>query len=141
MKQFEGWDGKTRYEYEISDMVGKTFTSVKLNDDDSELLFECDLGTFRFYHEQDCCEHVRVYEVIGDLEDLVGEPLLRADEESNEQTPTLDPEEYWDDSATWTFYKFATRKGYVDVRWLGESNGYYSESVNFDFTPKQEESK
>ena len=69
-----------------------------------------------------------INDIVGDLEDLVGEPLLVAEEVQGE-TP-VDFNERDHESVTWTFYKFATRKGYVDVRWLGESNGYYSEGVD-----------
>lgn len=111
----------------ISDLVGRTFTSVYQVDID-ELVFENGEGKFVFYHEQDCCENVSIYDVVGDLQDLVGNPILLAEESSNEGAEEVE--------GTWTFYKFATIKGYVDVRWLGESNGYYSEKVDLSYEAK-----
>ena len=118
------WESEAR----IEDMRGKVFTRVTGGVGDGELVFETATERFVFFHQQDCCEHVDINDIVGDLEDLVGEPLLIAEEVSGE-TP-VDFNEADHESVTWTFYKFATRKGYVDVRWLGESNGYYSEGVS-----------
>ena len=116
-------------EAKMADMVGKVFTSVR--NENTELVFENATERFVFFHQQDCCEHVSIEDVCGDLQDLVGEPLLMA-EEVEGQTP-VDFDEAEHETVSWTFYKFATRKGYVDVRWLGESNGYYSEGVSLGY--------
>ena len=115
----------------IADMVGKTFTSVKSTG--TELVFENSVDRYVFFHQQDCCESVRIEDIVGDLSDLEGEVLLKAEETSNVFDLLNTAEQEFSESGTWTFYKFATRKGYVDVRWLGESNGYYSESVDLGY--------
>ena len=112
----------------MAQMLGKTFVQVTGAVGNFDLLFETANGErFMFAHQQDCCERVDINDIVGDLQDLVGEPLLVAEEVEGETPVDFNEREY--ESVTWTFYKFATRKGYVDVRWLGESNGYYSESV------------
>ncbi len=111
---------------EISELVGKTIRAIENRND--ELIFATDAGMYRMWHSQDCCESVQLEEVVGDLEDLIGSPVLSAEEVSSEG---FAPDRTYDDSHTWTFYKLATIKGSVTLRWLGESNGYYSESVDF----------
>ena len=113
----------------MAQMLGKTFVQVTGSVGGYEMLFETAQGErFMFAHSQDCCESVDINDIVGDLQDLVGEPLLLAEEVQGETPVDFNEAEY--ESVTWTFYKFATRKGYVDVRWLGESNGYYSEGVD-----------
>jgi hypothetical protein len=116
----------------VSELIGKIMESVTYNKEREEILFvTTDGDKYVMYHEQDCCESVRVEEVIGDLNDLVGNPILMAEEVSQDVRDGRYKDNYVIDSGTWTFYKFATIKGYVTLRWLGESNGYYSERVDF----------
>ena len=112
----------------FEDLLGRTLYKVKA-DNEELTLYLSETNYVRFYHQQDCCESVYIESIVGDLEDLVGAPLLMAEEVSGyDAEPAYEGEE----SYTWTFYKFATRKGYVDVRWYGSSNGYYSEGVSVD---------
>ena len=119
----------------ITELLGKTLTQVEGKAGDDEITFRCSDGTaYRMWHSQDCCEMVTVESVVGDWADLIGSPILKAEESTSDQTPDGHVHEYEPESQTWTFYKLATVKGYVDIRWFGESNGYYSESVDFDAT-------
>lgn len=89
--------------------------------------FRCDDGSeYRMYHEQDCCEYVEIKEIHGDITDLIDSPIISAEESSQDGS-----EEDSYETSTWTFYKFRTNKGSVDITWFGESNGYYSERVDF----------
>ena len=121
----------------FSDLVGITLSKIIFNKNpgtdryssDTLLFYSVDGRTFRMAHYQDCCEDVHVEDITGDLDDLLNSPIVLAEEVSN---ITDKPEDAsYDDSFTWTFYKLATTKGYVTIRWLGTSNGYYSERVDF----------
>jgi len=116
---------------EMSKLVGKVFTSIDVGDD--SITFKANDGSeYVMWHNQDCCENVYVESVVGDIIDLIGNPILLAEVVSQNETPKgiSDEELSTGESFTWTFYKLATIKGHVDIRWFGSSNGYYSERVN-----------
>lgn len=116
---------------EFGDLKGMTLTKVEQIGDE-RIRFEADDGkTYELYHSQDCCESVIVESITGDLADLIGTPILLAEEATSEDDPPGYKHEYQPESQTWTFYKLRTIKGSVDIRWHGQSNGYYSESVYF----------
>ena len=112
----------------FEDLQGRTLSKV-LKLDDYELRFHLTEDHYvRMYHMQDCCESVYIEDIVGDLDDLVGTPLLLVEEVSNYEGESKE----YSESETWTYYRFRTIKGSVDIRWYGESNGYYSESVDIE---------
>lgn len=115
---------------EVRDLLGKTLESVV--DSGNLVTFTTVQGeVYEMYHEQDCCESVSLESVDGHLEDLVGTPIVMAEAVVGADREPLRASDAEYGSYTWTFYKFATSKGYVTLRWYGTSNGYYSERVGF----------
>jgi len=145
-------------ENDFGELLGKTLVRVKvIKDGGDTITFVCDDDTeYALYHDQDCCEAVDIEDICGDLDCLLGTPILEAEEASSDCENDLfdfmpyehrkevfknilregsdEHDRYIPESQTWTFYKLATIKGSVTIRWYGESNGYYSERVSFKRT-------
>lgn len=123
----------------INKLVGETLKYVDSDDCDQIKLTTESGKEFIIYHSQDCCESVRILDTEGNWHDLIGRVIVSAshDEQSNPGKEEIGVDYY--DSATLTTLTFKTDKNTVISRWIGESNGYYSESVDIkDITwPKQ----
>lgn len=126
---------------DFESLVGKTVTAIipcvleykgitpckSLAKGVDAIIFTTECGkVYMMHHRQECCENVQLEDFEGDTSDIIGSPILRAEESTNEDKVDKGIDEY-----KWTFYKLATIKGWLDLRWLGVSNGYYSESVEF----------
>ena len=117
-------------------ILGKILTDVSvtmtrsMDEREDKICFTCSDGTkYVMFHDQEWGEIVVIDDISGDWDDLIGSPLLIAEASSKSST---DDEKESGYSQTWTFYRFASILGYVDIRWLGGSNGYYSERVTFE---------
>lgn len=115
---------------EFKELRGKIIESIDIHKLGREhandrIVFKCVSGEiYKMYHDQDCCEDVYITDICGNIDDLINTPIVVAEMVTNKDYNN-------DDRMTWTFYKIATVKGWVDVRWCGTSNGYYSEEVDF----------
>ena len=61
---------------------------------------------------------------------------MRAEEVKNSDFDECKKPDEYSESWTWTFYKIETNKGGIWMRWLGESNGWYSEEVDLVWVNK-----
>jgi hypothetical protein len=144
-------------------LEGKTVTDIKIDGDRSIDFVLSNGETVRMAHEQDCCELVYISDICGDIKDLIGSPLLQAEESKSDMVGFLTEEgkynwvehiyseeekqrkiesnEYDEWTLYWTFYKFATIKGYVTIRWNCSTNSCYSTDVSFFLILPFEEGK
>ena len=107
-----------------NEMIGKTFIAVNISYYREVMQFvDSDGEMYTFYPI--CDSNVSIEDITGELTDLIGSPMLMAEYVENETDTSSGNEK-------WTFYKFATLKGYVTIRWYGSSNGWYSTSVQYD---------
>jgi len=123
---------------EFSQMIGKTMIEAS-----GEAFCDTEGNRYTFSHNQACCEFVDIVDIEGEFEDLIGNPILVAEEITDEYFEGSDKGKeiylvYGDCENMWTFYKFSTIKGTVIVRWFGSSNGYYGEEVDYRVHVKKE---
>ena len=111
----------------VDELVGKAVRGLAYSDKYFQIL--TDDCVYIFYHEQDCCESVWLTQVDGVSDKIIGSRIVIAEAVTKTgEDGVIDTDEY--NSITWSFYKIGTNKGMIDFRWQGESNGYYSESVD-----------
>ena len=106
---------------DIDDLVGKVIKGWAYSDEYFQIL--TDDYVYIFYHEQSCCESVWLTQVDGINDKIIGSRIVIAEVVTDEKDT-----EYG--HITWSFYKIGTNKGMIDFRFQGESNGYYSETVD-----------
>lgn len=88
---------------------------------------------YTFFHDQECCESVYLHDIDDSFKLICGEKIMVAEIVSQAGPAAED-----DLSRTWTFLKLGSGLGSITLRFLGESSGYYSESVDLRIRKIQE---
>lgn len=126
IKNIEDLEINMNIKVDFSELIGKTLKKITVENDHykySNIIFECDdCSVYVMFHHEDCCERVYIEDIDGDIQDLIGEVILNAEEILGESG----------DGYLWTFYKIATNKNSITIRWYGEDEGYYSLGVSFE---------
>jgi hypothetical protein len=110
------------------DLVGETLAYIDVDPDGYQILLTTESGRkIKIYHDQNCCESVQIIGTDGEWRSVIGKPLVLV--EHNEHQGDGPP---YDDAESWTYTDLVFRVNDATVisKWVGESNGYYSESVD-----------
>ena len=105
---------------QISELLGFTLSAVEYNQDLPYITFTRTDGVqVKMYHKQECCEHVWIEEIHGDLQALIGYPLTTAEVYTRDGGESEDG-----DDRMFTFYRIGNERHLTTIRWCGESHHY-----------------
>jgi hypothetical protein len=113
---------------ELSKMVGQTVERIEVVkgtwSDNDRVTFVLENGDkVTLHHYQNCCENVGIEEC-PNLTNVRG-LCTKAYESTNHNSDA--------ECGMWTFYRFCVGEHDFEIRWYGESNGYYSVSVSVEY--------
>jgi len=111
---------------EIEVLVGEVLTHIDTDEKNNEIMLTTESGKIiKIFHDQDCCETVAIEDTEGEWHKLVGKVIVEASKDEKQGECDYG-------SITETTLKFRVDDATVISRWIGESNGYYSESVDIE---------
>lgn len=112
----------------MKDLIGESIRAIEKFDDQRVIVrLRTGWQSFIFFHDQDCCELVELRE--ANMDGIIGKVICAVSAEVDHNLPEGAEQM---ESFTNTTFTFKTEDGSVGtLRFLGQSNGYYSESVEF----------
>lgn len=117
---------------EFSGKIIQEIRGCKKHSDEVTIMFT-DGSCLKFYHQQDCCESVLLEDYDITPEWLVDSKIISVEERIYRSGEGIEPLNTYDQSYTWSFYAIKTSSSTMVLRWYGESNGWYSETVDIDY--------
>lgn len=116
------------HDVNVKVLEGEILTNIDIDEDKRQMLLTTKSGrVFRFHHKQDCCEDVKIVGLDENFTTLQGKVINEVKEEVVEEENMEDYEH-----RTKTNFIFKTDENTAICRWVGISNGYYSETVDID---------
>jgi hypothetical protein len=115
-------------------LKGKIITKIsviKQTERIDQIRIEVGAKNFRLFHDEACCEEVQLVKIIGKIESIIGKKITLAEEDSFE--PPWWKGEYSEFSRThtWSSYYLEAGTSRLELWFLGQSNGCYSEVLEF----------
>lgn len=128
----------------FSSIKGHTIRDIKATVGDDTVVIVTDKARITLWHPQECCENVRLIKIVTPIDSclLCGKPITLA-EEDNPSDPSWYKDDYdywhtWVGSHTWTAFYIEAGGLRLELWFLGESNGYYGESIVVDIEEKEQ---
>lgn len=111
--------------YEFCHIAGKTVDDIRdCKPESGSVTFRFDDGTYcTLGYHRGCCESPHVDDVAGNLDSLVGQVVVTAEEHSFDSS----------DGSLWTFHRISTGKGAVTIRWRCNTDCRTDGSVAVNF--------